>query len=158
MSTATSLLGSPIDAEQLARLLASPGALWVLPGDTAAEGTVLTEMAESDGVTEIAEPAPPEETDEELAARFERGRDAGVAACTLGLGERPVRDFVDQVGFEMELVAVEFHEVSLGETLEQQGRIVALGEAEHRRDRAGRADHRAVFQQRTFRRIPTFNN
>jgi RNA polymerase sigma-70 factor, ECF subfamily len=72
VSTATSLLGSPIGAEQLARLLASPGALSVLPGDTAAEGTVLTEMADIDGVTEIAEPAPPEETDEELAARFER--------------------------------------------------------------------------------------
>ena len=68
MSTATSLLGD----EHLARLLASPVALSVLYGDTAAEGTLLTEMADIDGVTEITEPAPPEETDAELTARFER--------------------------------------------------------------------------------------
>ena len=78
MSTATSLLDSPAGAEWLARLLASPVALWVPSGDTAAEGTVLIEMADSEDVrdglvgSEITEPAPPEETDEELTARFER--------------------------------------------------------------------------------------
>lgn len=78
MSTATSLLDSPIGAERLARLLASPAALPMLSGDTAAEGTVLIEMADSgegrDGVvgSEVTEPVPPEETDEELTARFER--------------------------------------------------------------------------------------
>jgi len=78
VSAATSLLGSPIGAEQLACFLASPVALSVLSGDTAAEGTGLIEMADSengpDGVTssEIPEPAPPEETDEQLTARFER--------------------------------------------------------------------------------------
>jgi RNA polymerase sigma-70 factor (ECF subfamily) len=70
VSTATSLLGE----EQLVRVLASPEGLWALSGDTAAEGTVLIEMADIDGVTvpEVPEPAPPEETDEELTARFER--------------------------------------------------------------------------------------
>ncbi|MDT5257068.1 MAG: polymerase sigma-70 factor, subfamily, partial [Mycobacterium sp.] len=70
MSTATSLMGD----EQLARLLASPVALPVLLGGTAAEGTVLIKMGEIDGVTgsEITQPAPPEETDAELLARFER--------------------------------------------------------------------------------------
>jgi RNA polymerase sigma-70 factor (ECF subfamily) len=77
VSTATSLLGSPMAAERLARLLASPAALAVLPGGTAAEGTVSIKMGDSDGrdgVTgpEIAQPAPPEETDAELLARFER--------------------------------------------------------------------------------------
>ncbi|BBZ49146.1 RNA polymerase subunit sigma [Mycobacterium heidelbergense] len=78
MSTAASLLDSPIGAERLARLLASPAALPMLSGDTAAEGTVLIEMADSgegrDGVvgSEVTEPVPPEETDEELTARFER--------------------------------------------------------------------------------------
>ena len=52
MSTATSLLDSPIGAEQLARFLASPVALSVLSGDTAAEGTVLIDMADfEDGET-----------------------------------------------------------------------------------------------------------
>jgi RNA polymerase sigma-70 factor (ECF subfamily) len=78
VSTATSLLGSPMGTEQLARSFASPVALSMLPGDTAAEGTVLIEMADfedgRDGETgsENPEPAPPEETDEELTARFER--------------------------------------------------------------------------------------
>ena len=74
MSTATGLLGSPIGAEQLTCFLASPVALSMLPGDTAAEGTVLIEMADIDGATVpgVPEPAPPEETDEELTARFER--------------------------------------------------------------------------------------
>jgi RNA polymerase sigma-70 factor, ECF subfamily len=78
VSTATSLLGSPIGAEQLARFLASPVALSLLPGDTAAEGTVLIDMADfedgRDGVTgsENPEPGSHEETDEELTARFER--------------------------------------------------------------------------------------
>ena len=78
MSTATSLLGSPIGAEQLTRFLASPVALSMLAGDTAAEGTVLIEMADfedgRDGVTgsENPEPGSREETDEELTARFER--------------------------------------------------------------------------------------
>jgi RNA polymerase sigma-70 factor (ECF subfamily) len=78
VSTATGLLGSPIGAEQLTRFLASPVALSMLPGDTAAEGTVLIEMADfedgRDGVTgsENPEPGSHEETDEELTARFER--------------------------------------------------------------------------------------
>jgi RNA polymerase sigma-70 factor, ECF subfamily len=74
VSTATSLLSD----EQLACLFASPVALSVPSGDTAAEGTVLIEMADSEDVrdglvgSEITEPAPPEETDEQLTARFER--------------------------------------------------------------------------------------
>jgi len=78
VSTATSLLGSPIGAGQLARFLASPVALSMLPGDTAAEGTVLINMADfedgRDGVTGLENPEPGshEETDEELTARFER--------------------------------------------------------------------------------------
>ena len=78
MSTATSLLGSPMCTEQLTRFLASPVALSMLPGDTAAEGTVLIKMADledgRDGVTgsENPEPGSHEETDEELTARFER--------------------------------------------------------------------------------------
>ena len=81
MSTATSLLDSPVGAEQLTRFLASPLALSMLPRDTAAEGTVLIEMADSedsedvrDGVTgsENPEPGSHHETDEELTARFER--------------------------------------------------------------------------------------
>ena len=78
MATATSLLGSPMGAEQLTRLFASPLALSMLPGDTAAEGTVLIEMADvddgRDGVTgsENPEPGSHVETDEELTARFER--------------------------------------------------------------------------------------
>jgi len=56
VSTATSLLGE----DRLARLFA--------------EGTVLIDMPDIDGVTEldIPEPEPPEETDAELTARFER--------------------------------------------------------------------------------------
>ena len=74
MSTATSLLDSPIGAERLARLLASPAALSVQSGDTASEGTVLIDMADIDGVTgsEITEAPLPDETDAELTARFER--------------------------------------------------------------------------------------
>lgn len=74
VSTATSLLGE----ERLAGFLASPVALSVLSGNTAAEGTGLIEMADSldgrDGAAgpEITEPATPEETDAELTARFER--------------------------------------------------------------------------------------
>lgn len=86
VSTATSLLGE----EQLAGFLCESGALSVLSGDTAAEGTGFIEMADSpdgpDGVTspEVpeahAEPAAHEETreeareetDAELTARFER--------------------------------------------------------------------------------------
>ncbi len=73
MSAATSLLDSPTGAEQLACFLASPVALSVLPGDTAAEGTGVIDMADTDGATaqEIPDPAPPE-TDAELMARFER--------------------------------------------------------------------------------------
>lgn len=64
--------------EQLARLFASQVSLGVLRGDAATEGTVLIEVAESndgpDTVTGSAtvEPMPVDETDEELAARFER--------------------------------------------------------------------------------------
>lgn len=74
VSTATSLLGE----ERLAGFLASPVALWMLSGNTAAEGTGLIDMADSedgrDGATgpEISEPAAPDETDAELTARFER--------------------------------------------------------------------------------------
>ena len=58
-------------------LLERPAAPPVPPGDTAAEGTVLTKMADTDGAgrlegSEASEPAPPTETDEELTARFER--------------------------------------------------------------------------------------
>ena len=71
MSTATSLL---LGDDQLARLFASPVLLPVLSGDAATEGTVLIEMADIDGTTgsEVPEPRPPEETDAELSARFER--------------------------------------------------------------------------------------
>jgi RNA polymerase sigma-70 factor, ECF subfamily len=74
VSTATCLLGGTERAGQLSRLLASSAALSVLHGDTAAEGTVLIDMADIDGAmgSEITEPAPPEETDAELTARFER--------------------------------------------------------------------------------------
>ena len=68
MSTATSLLG----AERLDRFLASPAALFALSGRTATEGTVLIEMADSDGGAEAIGTKPPEETDAELMARFER--------------------------------------------------------------------------------------
>jgi RNA polymerase sigma-70 factor, ECF subfamily len=78
VSTATSLLDSPTGAERLARLLASPVAFPMPSGDTAAEGTVLIEMADPEDVrdgsaaAEVTEPAPHEETDAELTARFER--------------------------------------------------------------------------------------
>ena len=74
MSTATSLLAE----EQLACFRASPVALSMLSGNTAAEGTGVIDMADSDdgldGVTgaESPESAAHEETDEELTARFER--------------------------------------------------------------------------------------
>ncbi|CAM3271665.1 sigma-70 family RNA polymerase sigma factor [Mycobacterium colombiense] len=74
VSTATSLLGE----ERLAGFLATPVALSVLSGNTAAEGTGLIDMADfedgRDGATGpgIPEPAPREETDAELTARFER--------------------------------------------------------------------------------------
>src|SRR6202045_4308826 len=71
--TATCLL----EDEQLTRSLASSAAFSVPTGDTAAEGTVLVKMADIDGARgleglEAPEPAPPQETDEELTARFER--------------------------------------------------------------------------------------
>lgn len=78
MSTATCLLGTPAAAEPLTGFLASSVARSVLSGDIAAEGTGWIDMAESedrlDGATgpEIVEPAPPQETDAELTARFER--------------------------------------------------------------------------------------
>ncbi|HEX5255079.1 MAG TPA: sigma-70 family RNA polymerase sigma factor [Mycobacterium sp.] len=74
VSTATSLLGE----ERLAGFLASPGALSMRSGNTAAEGTGLIDMADSedarDGATvpEIPEAPAHEETDAELTARFER--------------------------------------------------------------------------------------
>ncbi len=74
MSAATSLLDRPMGgAEQLACFPASPVALSVPPGDTAAEGTGVIEMADTDGATarELPDPAP-QETDAELMARFER--------------------------------------------------------------------------------------
>ncbi|MCA2290117.1 sigma-70 family RNA polymerase sigma factor [Mycobacterium avium] len=86
VSTATSLLGE----EQLAGFLASPGALSVLSGDTAAEGTGFIEMADSpdgpDGVTspEVpaahAEPAAHEETREELHEEAREETDAELTA------------------------------------------------------------------------------
>ena len=78
MSTATSLIGSSIGEEQLARLFASPVSLPVWSGEAATEGTVLIDMADfedgQDGATgsEVPEPRPSEETDAELTARFER--------------------------------------------------------------------------------------
>lgn len=73
MSAATSLLDRPMGAEQVACFLASPGVLSAPPGDTAAEGTGVIEMADTDGATaqEIPDPAA-QETDAELMARFER--------------------------------------------------------------------------------------
>jgi RNA polymerase sigma-70 factor (ECF subfamily) len=74
VSTATSLFGE----EQLARYFASSVSLAVLSGDAATEGSVLIEMADfedgRDAATgsEILEPGSPQETDEELTARFER--------------------------------------------------------------------------------------
>ena len=74
MSTAMSLFGG----EQLNRFFASPVWRPELSGVTATEGTGLIEMADfeegRDGATgaAIPEPGPPEETDEELTARFER--------------------------------------------------------------------------------------
>ncbi|BDE12729.1 ECF RNA polymerase sigma factor SigH [Mycobacterium kiyosense] len=72
MSTATSLLCD----ERLDRFLASPVALFALAGDTATEGTVVLEMADTDGETgpEVPATGPPKpaETDAELTARFER--------------------------------------------------------------------------------------
>src|SRR5438309_1166674 len=69
-------------AERLTRFSASPAALLLPPGDTAAEGTVLIEMADShdgpDGRAGSEHPDPAsheethQETDEELTARFER--------------------------------------------------------------------------------------
>jgi RNA polymerase sigma-70 factor, ECF subfamily len=74
VSTATSLLGE----ERLAGFLASPVALSVLSGNTAAEGTGLIDMADSedgrDGIAgpELSDHAARPETDAELTARFER--------------------------------------------------------------------------------------
>jgi RNA polymerase sigma-70 factor (ECF subfamily) len=73
VSTATSLLGE----ERLAGFLASPVALSVRWGNTAAEGTGLIDMADSeDGRDGMAGPELPNpaahETDAELTARFER--------------------------------------------------------------------------------------
>ena len=76
MSVAMSLL----EAEQPARCLERQVLLSGHFGDTVAEGTVLTKMADSDDaaereMAEIEEPSRPvrsDETDEELTARFER--------------------------------------------------------------------------------------
>ena len=68
-----------------------------------------------------------------LAARLEHGRDARVAAGPLGLGERAVRDLVDEVGLEVEVVVVELDEVALGEAVEQRRRVAAIGERERPR-------------------------
>ncbi|BBY07539.1 ECF RNA polymerase sigma factor SigH [Mycobacterium noviomagense] len=76
MSAAMSLL----EEEQPARCLERRVSLSGLFGDTVAEGTVRTKMADSDDATErempeIDEPSGPvrsEETDEQLTARFER--------------------------------------------------------------------------------------
>ncbi|OBI56560.1 RNA polymerase subunit sigma [Mycobacterium sp. E796] len=74
MPTATCLVGAAQWDEQLTRSLASSAAFSVPAGDIAAEGTVLLKMADTDGEATLgaAEPAPPQETDEELTARFER--------------------------------------------------------------------------------------
>lgn len=70
MSTATSLL----DGEQSAHSLQRPVSPPVLCSDTTTEGIVLPAMADVDGATgpESSPSAAPEETDEELTARFER--------------------------------------------------------------------------------------
>jgi RNA polymerase sigma-70 factor, ECF subfamily len=74
VSTATTLLGE----EPLAGLLVSPAALALLSADTAAEGTGFIDMADFDDGrgdplgSGLPEPAPRDETDEELTARFER--------------------------------------------------------------------------------------
>src|SRR6185369_17056835 len=73
--------------------------------------------------------------------------DARVATGALGLRERAVRDLVYEVGLEVEVVVVELDEIAFGETLQQRGRVAAVGQLQHRRDRAVRADDRAVFEQ-----------
>jgi RNA polymerase sigma-70 factor, ECF subfamily len=71
VSTATGLLDGPVDVERWA--------LSVLSADTAAEGTGVIEMADSEGAARPETPEPEtraetdhEETDEALTARFER--------------------------------------------------------------------------------------
>ena len=76
-----------------------------------------------------------------LAARFEHRREVGVAAGPFGLGERAVRDLADQLGLEVELVAVEDEQVALGQPLEQAGRVLAARERE-RGARSGRCRRR----------------
>ena len=71
--------------------------------------------------------------DRRLAARFEHRRDARVAAGPLGLGERAVRDLVDELGLEVEVVVVELDEVAFGEPVEQRRRVGAVGERERPR-------------------------
>ncbi|BBY04670.1 hypothetical protein MSEO_51690 [Mycobacterium seoulense] len=83
VSAATSLLDRPMGAEQLACVPASPVALSVLPGDTAAEGTGFIDMADTDGATAREAPDPaPHETDAELMARFERDAIPCWTSCT----------------------------------------------------------------------------
>ena len=67
---------------------------------------------------------------------FEDRRQVGVAAGAFGLGERAVRDLADQLGLEVELVAVEDEQVALGEPFEQAGRVFAARERERGGDRA----------------------
>jgi RNA polymerase sigma-70 factor (ECF subfamily) len=70
VSTATSLL----DEQWLDRFLAAQGSLRALLGVTATEGTVVINMADIDAATglQVPERVPPEETDAQLTARFER--------------------------------------------------------------------------------------
>lgn len=67
-----SVASSLLDEKWLDRFLAAQ--LTGLPGDTATEGTVVINMADMNAATglEVPEPAPPDETDAQLTARFER--------------------------------------------------------------------------------------
>ena len=79
-----------------------------------------------------------------LAVIFEDRRDPCVAPGAFGLGERAVRDLVDQVRLEVEVVVVvELDQVAPGEPVEHLLRVGAIGESEHGRDRPARADDRA---------------
>ena len=91
--------------------------------------------------------------DGDIAARFEQRREVCVAPGPLGLGERAVGDLTDQLGLEVEFVAVDDDEIPFREPLEQPGRILPARERERGADRAAAADDRAVLEQRAFGRL-----